>query len=42
MLGWRIRGNRGFHFMKNDFLFYLSSTLEKLNTLAESALKNDD
>lgn len=31
-----------FHFMKNDVLFYLNSTLEKLNTLAESALKNDD
>jgi hypothetical protein len=31
-----------FHFMKNDVLSYLYSTLDKLNTLAESTLKNDD
>jgi hypothetical protein len=30
------------HFMKNDVLFYLYSTLDKLNILAESTLKNDD
>jgi len=31
-----------FHFVKNVVLFYLSSTHEKLNTWAVSALKNDD
>lgn len=31
-----------FHFVKNGGLFYFSSTLEKLNTWAVSALKNYD